>query len=383
MGRMCDDEAGVPLDDDTTAAGGEDQAPTLVQGRRGRVHLWLEGTATVCGATVDPQTHDTWVAAEWAEQVRCYNCAYRHTPPGYLRPRSSTDFPLRPACPQHPHAPADSCHLCDPEAETAPATGRRSGEHWSDPETETLLELLAAGHTADDIASRLGRTATGIRSRCRMLLPGPDARARNADLDLQALLADNPSYDWRTELAAAYARQGVHYWGEAGDKQLRTAWHHQQPMHELVDTLDASEPEIAARLIALELATDTAEVVATLGARPGGTLHQRARLAADRRAAAVWVLIADGLRGTPRARDLERTTTTKVHRHVSVHATRDDADTTLARLLAEHDRLGGHRNEVTITVAERTVAALGEGATHHAHSPSTPAPPDRNAIATP
>ncbi|OLT42100.1 hypothetical protein BJF85_23370 [Saccharomonospora sp. CUA-673] len=118
-------------------------------------------------------------------------------------------------------------------------------------------------------------------------------------------------------------------------------------MHELVDTLGASEPEIAARLIALDLATDTADVVATLGARQGGTLHQRARLAADRRAAAVWVRIANGLRGTPRARDLERTTTTKVHRHVSVHATRAEADDTLARLLAEHDRLGGHRNEVT------------------------------------
>ncbi|OLT40568.1 hypothetical protein BJF85_05155 [Saccharomonospora sp. CUA-673] len=92
----------------------------------------------------------------------------------------------------------------------------------------------------------------------------------------------------------------------------------------------------------------------------------------------MWVLIADGLRGTPRARDLERATTSKVHRHVSVHATRAEADTTLAQLLAEHDRRGGHRHDVTITVAERTVGTLDDGTTHHEHSPSTPLPRRRD-----
>ncbi|OLT40567.1 hypothetical protein BJF85_05150 [Saccharomonospora sp. CUA-673] len=230
---MCADEPDPRADSGaSTDTGDENLTPTLVKGRRGRVHLWLEGTATVCGAAVDPQAQDTWVADDWAEQVRCYNCAYRHTPPGYLRPRSASDFPLRQACPQHPHAPAGGCHLCDVDA--APAAGRRSGEYWSDPEIETLLKLLAAGHTADDIAARVGRTATGIRSRCRMLLPGPDARARTADLDLHALLVNDPNYDWRGALRETYARQGQFYWDAPADEQLRTAWQSRRPMHELV-----------------------------------------------------------------------------------------------------------------------------------------------------
>ncbi|MFI6031634.1 hypothetical protein [Amycolatopsis magusensis] len=81
------------------------------------MHISEDGLTTVCGSVIRPDRarilHET---TSWAGHVNCYNCAYRHTPPGYLAPCSSKDFPLRRECPNHPGRglAADSCHMCDP-----------------------------------------------------------------------------------------------------------------------------------------------------------------------------------------------------------------------------------------------------------------------------
>jgi hypothetical protein len=97
------------------------------------------------------------------------------------------------------------------------------------------------------------------------------------------------------------------------------------------------------------LATSAAEVAARLGAQPGGTLDIRVRMAADRAAAAVWVLVADGVKGSERARPLDQLDRSPTHRHISIHATADEGRQVLDRLLAGHLERGGQRNDVTWT----------------------------------
>ncbi|GAA3852312.1 hypothetical protein GCM10022243_17460 [Saccharothrix violaceirubra] len=89
----------------------------LVRWRSGRIHISTDGRTTVCGSVIRPdraRIPDDGTA--WAEQVDCYNCAYRYTPPGYIGPTSGRDFPLKRECPAHPGRgqAAGSCHLCDP-----------------------------------------------------------------------------------------------------------------------------------------------------------------------------------------------------------------------------------------------------------------------------
>jgi hypothetical protein len=54
---------------------------------------------------------------------------------------------------------------------------------------------------------------------------------------------------------------------------------------------------------------------------------------------------------------------------VSVHARHEDARQTLDRLLAGHLGRGGSTEEVSVTVAQRTVGDLAIGDTHHEHAP--------------
>jgi hypothetical protein len=138
----------------------------------------------------------------------------------------------------------------------------------------------------------------------------------------------------------------------------------------------ASDLEVATRLIQLGLATSAGEVVARLGAQPGGTLDIRVRMATDRSAAAVWVLIADGARGSERARPLDHLDGSAAHRHVSLHGSAEEARHVLDRLLVGHLERGGEVDDVTITLAERTVGDLAIGQTHHERGPTTLPPRD-------
>ncbi|WP_439660596.1 hypothetical protein ACSHWB_03225 [Lentzea sp. HUAS TT2] len=95
----------------------EPQPAKVVRWRNGKMHISEDGLTTVCGSAIRPDRarvlHET---ANWAERVNCYNCAYRHTPPGYVSPRSSKDFPLKRECQNHPGRglAVDSCYMCDP-----------------------------------------------------------------------------------------------------------------------------------------------------------------------------------------------------------------------------------------------------------------------------
>lgn len=90
----------------------EPQPMKVVRWRSGTAHISEDGHATICGAIIRPdRISSVYETTDWAEQVRCYNCAYRHTPTGYVTPKSGRNFPLKRECPNHPgrgHA-VDSC----------------------------------------------------------------------------------------------------------------------------------------------------------------------------------------------------------------------------------------------------------------------------------
>ncbi|MGH7746289.1 MAG: hypothetical protein ACREQ5_16245, partial [Candidatus Dormibacteria bacterium] len=254
-----------------------------------------------------------------------------------------------------------------PGQEPAP---RRAMEKWSESEYGQLIEMLRDGLPLDDIASRLGRGVDAVASRCERLLP-PDGRVPRgeADLVLRAYLAGNPDYDWRAGLRAESGRRGQFYWDCTADTVLRDGWERTRPLAELVAAAGASELEVAARLVELGIAVSTSEVAGRLGCEPGATLDVRVRMATDRAAAAVWVLVADGLRGSERAQPLDHDDAPKMYQHVSLHARPEEAQQTLDRLLAGHTGRGGAIEEVSVTLAQRTVGDLAIGETHHERAP--------------
>jgi hypothetical protein len=70
------------------------------------------------------------------------------------------------------------------------------------------------------------------------------------------------------------------------------------PLAADTEVLAASELKIACQLMRLGLAENSRETAERLGCDPAGTLAGRVRLAEDRAAAAVWVLVVDGAHGT-------------------------------------------------------------------------------------
>jgi hypothetical protein len=89
-------------------------------------HVSVDGTATVCGFQVPQGASVIAVTADWHELSNCYNCVYRlwpdHAPPGYARPVSGSDFPLRRECRHSPGSGHDplSCAPSAPPADASP-----------------------------------------------------------------------------------------------------------------------------------------------------------------------------------------------------------------------------------------------------------------------
>jgi hypothetical protein len=251
------------------------QSVKLVRWLTGERHLTVDGLTTVCGYEITSD-HVAGVeeTGDWAEQVDCHDCAYRHTPPGYPRPWA--DFPLR--------------------RRPGRAGARRAGEKWGEAEHCQLIEMLRDGLPLADTAGKLGRGVNAVATRCQRML---------------------------------------------------------------VAATGASELDVAARFVELGIAVNTGDVVRRLGCAPGGTLNVRVRMAADRAAASVWVLVADGLCG--RATKLDP----KVDRHISLHVGLDDAQRTLNRLLTGH----AVPDAVSVTFARRTVGEMAVGETFHQHDP--------------
>lgn len=59
----------------------------------------------------------------------------------------------------------------------------------------------------------------------------------------------------------------------------------------------------------------------------------------------------------------------------SIHASAEEADQTLDRVLTVHADKDGAPDEVTVTLAERTVGDITVGTTHHEPAPHLPNPP--------
>ncbi|MFD9965029.1 hypothetical protein [Amycolatopsis sp. NPDC058986] len=270
---------------------------------------------------------------------------------------------------------------------------RRAGEIWTEEDNQLLIEGLRTGLQLEEIAARLRRGTAAVGSHCRQLMPPGERRtAAAAEQWLRAQLADDPDFDWRAQLRAAAERTGSFYWDTAADDTVRSGWEQRRPLAELVAATGASELEVARRTLQLGLAESTTDVAQRLGCAPDGTLALRVRMSIDRAAAAVWILIVDGLAvGGQRARPLETEETGRIHRHISTHTDQDDAEVTLDRLLTAQLEKKGHLDGVTVTIAERTVGEVG-GDTHH-YRPENPAPdheasdpiaaPDRHRLGTP
>lgn len=225
------------------------------------------------------------------------------------------------------------------ETETAPAP-HRAGAAWSPEDTAILLDGLRNGVPLDDLAQTLQRRTSALQARCKKMLPAElqsTVLRAEADLVLREKLAADPEFNAAANLDANLRRK----WSNDRDETLTQGWKYRRPMAELVTTLEATEIDIAGRCIRLGLAADSLAVSERLGCAPDGALDLRCRMMRDRAAASVWVLVVDGL---------------SYGRHVSLHATRDDAYdhfTTMTPASESDDHI------IIATVAQRTLGAPG------------------------
>lgn len=74
----------------------------------------------------------------------------------------------------------------------------RQGSAWNSADDLRLITEIVAGHDAEEIAERLGRTPGAIRARSRRLTPrAADVDRHSAVAWLRARLLVDPRYDWR------------------------------------------------------------------------------------------------------------------------------------------------------------------------------------------
>ncbi|SUH41066.1 hypothetical protein [Nocardia farcinica] len=236
-----------------------------------------------------------------------------------------------------------------------PRRRRRSGELWTDECNAELVELLRAGLPVEAIAEQAGRSVSALATQCRKMLP-PDFDTRPTAVEaLRGVLAD-PDYDWRSPLRELARRARTVYWDAGMVDRLRQGWERATPLDDLCEEFEASEIDVARQLLRLGAAESMFDVVERLGCDPHGTLAGRLRIAADRCAAAVWILIVDGaLTGAK----TQFGSAGPGLRHVSVHHDYDTADLRLAEVLLDHVVAGGRIQDVTTTIVERTI---GDGA---------------------
>lgn len=170
----------------------------------------------------------------------------------------------------------------------------RVGVPWTEEETDRLIDGLREGLTVEEIADAVGRTATAIRSRIRLLVP---QEAPSKSLErlawLRVRLREGP-YDWRPYFAARVPQP---LWSEGRREVLRQAWADGAPgLAQLSADLQFSEQVLVRELIRLGLASSTVEVTDRLGCTPGGVVATRRAWALDSAqwTAHVLVVLYDG-----------------------------------------------------------------------------------------
>ncbi|MGP4015910.1 hypothetical protein [Saccharopolyspora sp. 5N708] len=240
-----------------------------------------------------------------------------------------------------------------------PQTGGREHEYWFDSDYAQLIDALRQGDSLADIAAELQRSVRAVEDRVKYLIPGravPERGAQARENWLRTKLAEDPDYDWRAVILRNYAAAERRYWTATDERELIDGWRRRTFLPALAEHLRASDFQVARQLCRLGLAGSVSEVVEHLGAAPGSTTAIRARMSADRAAAAVWVLVVDG-EGT-RVPLFEGR-----RRHISLHASFDDAQQRLDQLLRQAGRR--NRDELRWSLAERTLGEDTYGATHH------------------
>ncbi|MFJ9371397.1 hypothetical protein ACIRRA_44335 [Nocardia sp. NPDC101769] len=246
-------------------------------------------------------------------------------------------------------------------------------ELWTDERNVELVEMLRAGLELAEIAERAGRSTSAVLGQLRKLIPlGYRVRQGGTEEMVRQLLA-SPAYDWRAPLRARADRANQVYWDQQMNELLRQGWEQARSLQEITETLGASELDVARQLMRLGLAENCRETVERLGCDPAGTLAGRLRLAEDRAGAAVWVLVVDDARGTPRI-PVGVGEARRGRRHVSVHLDYDTADLTLDDILRAHTDTGADPGEVTASITERTVGDLAIGASTDPARITTPTP---------
>lgn len=221
----------------------------------------------------------------------------------------------------------------------------RAGAVWTSEEQVALLEGVRDGRPVEDLAVLLQRRESALVKRCKQMLP-PGVHPRQAEVDatLREYLAD-PAFDPYAHLRANTGS----VWSPDRDEVLRHGWQQARPIAVLTGELTVSEVEIAQRLVRLGLAESISAVVERLGSAPDGDLAARSRMSRDRAAAAVWVLVIDGLASG---------------RHLSLHASREDAQSTLDEVAARHVAQGGDPADLAAEAGQRVAGSGSAGGTH-------------------
>lgn len=233
----------------------------------------------------------------------------------------------------------------------------RKGQYWTVGDYEVLVDGVQGGRLLEDLAGEVGRSLGAVAARLRWLIPSEEPvprRRADRELWLREQLNAAEGYDWFGVLREHYAAHGTHLWTAAEDEQLRAAWYQRRGLPELVEQFGVGELTVALRCVQLGLAGELPSVVTQVGATPGGVVDVRARLAAERAAAAVWVVVVDGVGDRVSAFDGQR-------QHISVYPHLDAALDAVAELLAEVSDPDG----VRYSIAERTVGEGIVGETRH------------------
>ncbi len=235
----------------------------------------------------------------------------------------------------------------------------RAGEPWTEEEDARFIDELRAGRRIKDIARLLKRSRSAIEDRLRWFIPlEKSAAIRSSERETwlrKALNSPGSGYDWREVIKRNYAAENRSYWTSADLAVMREGWQGRRPLPELASALGASEIEVALQLCRDGLAKSLQDVVDRLGATPGGTVEIRARMAVDRAAASVWLLVVDGIGRRISVFDKQR-------RHVSVHGSYEEAKQRLSRLLDTRQR--GH-GSITWSIVCRVLGEDTVGEERH------------------
>lgn len=224
----------------------------------------------------------------------------------------------------------------------------RYGLQWDESDYRDLAALIRQGRSLEGVSAALGRTLRAVTARLGWL-------GQLADLDPDEQLVDVIAQDRYFDVVAlardTHSRSRVPFWTDAMDGELRRAWQDRSPgLTELVTSLDVREAEILTRLVLLDLARNTADAVEHLGCDPDGNVGTWRRIAADRAAVMLWVLILTDATSTPV--------------HVSLHAQADDAHAELEELRPDPDTPPDPRTPrfwtILPRVAGETTARKGE-----------------------